>query len=100
MLRGAKSIEAELTTLVDELANLRSLMTSVHESCTASEYNLSSKGKERVERVHERMRPAIKHYEDLIKTLRAIVLNISGANHDTCPPTAPILESQIDVQSR
>jgi tetratricopeptide (TPR) repeat protein len=98
VLRGAKSIEAELNILIDELANLRSLMTSVHESC--SEHNLSSRGKERAERVHELMRPTIKHYEDLVKRLHMIVLNISEANHDTHPPTEPILGSQIDVQLR
>jgi tetratricopeptide (TPR) repeat protein len=98
VLRGAKSIEAELNILIDELSNLRSLMTSVHESCTTSESTLSSKGKERAERVHELVRPAIEHYEDLIKRLQTTVLKISGVDHDDRPTSEPIPQSQIDVQ--
>jgi tetratricopeptide (TPR) repeat protein len=99
VLRGGKSIEAELNALIDELENLRSLMTSIHESCTASEFKLSSRGEKRAERVHELMRPAIKHYEELVKRLHIIVFKISGADHDTHPPTEQISESRIDVQA-
>lgn len=98
VLRGAKAIEAELNALVEELANLQNLMKSVHESITTSEYQLSAKGKERAERIHELIRPTIKHYEHLVKRLHKIILKISGANHDTRPPTEPVQGSEIDVQ--
>jgi tetratricopeptide (TPR) repeat protein len=99
VLRGAKSIEAELNALIDELENLRSLMTSIHESCTTSEFKLSSRGEKRAARVHELIRPTIKHYEELVKRLHKIVFQISGVNHDTNLPTEPISESRIDVQA-
>jgi tetratricopeptide (TPR) repeat protein len=98
VLRGAKTIEAELKILINELCNLRSLMTSVHESCMTSSSTLSPDGKGRAGRIHALMRPAIEHYEELVKRLHEIVLQISGVNYDDRPTSEPTLHSQTDVQ--
>lgn len=99
VLRGAKVIEAELTSLVEELANLQDLMTTVQDACGSSgpEVNLSLRGKERAKPIYERMHSAIKHYEELIKQLRGIVASIAGADHDARSTIEQAPEGHIDV---
>lgn len=82
VLRTAKSIEAELNTFIDELANLRSLMTSVRESSAASEHRLSPEGRKKAERIHKQIRSAIHVYRTLVERLYKVVLKISGADPD------------------
>lgn len=101
VLCGAKSIEAELASLVQELANLQGLMTTVQESSPSGPgFNLSPQGKARAEPVYERMHSAIKHYEDLVKRLRTIVVNISGASKGAHSISGSASESRIVVGSK
>ena len=102
VLRGAKSVETELASLIEELTNRQGLMTTVRDICGSSgpEFDLSLRGKERVEPVHERMHSAIKYYEDLVQKLRGIVVSISGADPKSSSTSEPALQSQIDMGSK
>ena len=99
---GAKTIESELLSLVQELENLRSLMTTVHESCQplGLEFTLSPSGAARARLVDARMQSAINLYRDLVQQLDTIVIKISGEGHTSRPSRDRTPATQPDMSSK
>ena len=95
--KGAKTIENEITELIEELTGVESLLKSVAETANASA-NLSLGSKEKADRVCKRMLPIIKHYVSLMERLNAIVLRVSGVKGGNTSTLQSSTASPIGVQ--